>query len=91
MTCRVFGILVVLAVASASRAGELEVTGIPAVHRHGQTFVTRKDIAEGEAGAKFRYSLSSLHGIAGTKRASSWYRRLQACPPQPEHQPRTPS
>ena len=28
-----------------------------AVHRHGQTFVTWKDVAEGEAGAKFRYSL----------------------------------
>jgi poly(3-hydroxybutyrate) depolymerase len=34
-----------------------EVTGIKAIHRHGQTFVTWKDAAEGEAGAKFRYSL----------------------------------
>jgi hypothetical protein len=27
------------------------------VHRHGQTFVTWKDLAEGEAGAKYRYSV----------------------------------
>jgi len=33
------------------------VTGIRAVHRHGQTFVTWKDAADGEAGAGFRYSL----------------------------------
>jgi predicted esterase len=57
MTSRAFCALAVLTVASASRAGELEVTGIQAVHRHGQTFVTWKDVAEGEAGAKYRYSL----------------------------------
>jgi hypothetical protein len=34
-----------------------EVTGIRAVHRNGQTFVTWNDAAEGEAGAGFRYSL----------------------------------
>jgi hypothetical protein len=33
------------------------VTGVRAVHRHGQTFVTWKDAAEGEAGAKYRYAL----------------------------------
>lgn len=38
-------------------ADDVNVTGIRAVHRHGQTFVTWKDAAEGEAGAKFRYSL----------------------------------
>lgn len=38
-------------------AAEFEVTGIRAVHHHGQTFVTWKDVAEGEAGASFRYSL----------------------------------
>ena len=38
-------------------AGEPEVTGIRVVHRHGQTFVTWKDAAEGEEGAKYRYSL----------------------------------
>jgi hypothetical protein len=38
-------------------AAEVAVTNIQAVHRHGQTFVTWKDAAEGEAGAKFRYSL----------------------------------
>lgn len=36
---------------------DLEVTAIQAVHRHGQTFVTWKDVAEGEAGAKYRHSL----------------------------------
>src|SRR5687767_5096221 len=39
------------------RAAEIEVTGIQAVHRHGQTFVTWQDVAEGEAGANYRYSL----------------------------------
>ncbi len=33
------------------------VTGIRAEHRHGQTFVTWKDAAEGQAGARFRYTL----------------------------------
>jgi len=33
------------------------VHGIKALHRHGQTFVTWADVAEGEAGADFRYSL----------------------------------
>ena len=54
---RALCILVVLVVAQVARAGEREVTGIHAVHRHGQTFVTWKDVAEGEDGAKFRYSL----------------------------------
>ncbi len=36
---------------------DVSVTGIRAVHRHGQTFVTWKDAAEGPAGAEFRYSL----------------------------------
>lgn len=38
-------------------AADIAVTNIQAVHRHGQTFVTWKDVAEGEAGAKYRYSL----------------------------------
>lgn len=38
-------------------AAEPEVTDIRAVYRDGQTFVTWTDAAEGEAGAKFRYSL----------------------------------
>ena len=33
------------------------VTDIRVSHRHGQTFVTWKDVAEGEAGASVRYSL----------------------------------
>ena len=57
MTSRAFGILAVLVIAPACRAADPEVTGIQAVHRHGQTFVTWTDVAEGEAGAKFRYSL----------------------------------
>lgn len=57
MTVRVFMAFAALAFAPAAQAAEFEVTGIQAVHRHGQTFVTWKDIAEGEDGAKFRYSL----------------------------------
>lgn len=57
MTFRAFCVVAFLAGASAARAGELEVTTIQAVHRHGQTFVTWKDVAEGEEGSKFRYSL----------------------------------
>ena len=49
--------LAVVVAAPASRAADLEVTNIQVVHRHGQTFVTWKDVAEGEPGVKFRYSL----------------------------------
>src|SRR5437763_14296600 len=38
-------------------ATEPEVRDIHVAHRHGQTFVTWKDAAAGEAGAKYRYSL----------------------------------
>ena len=38
-------------------AGRAEVTGIQVIHRHGQTFVTWKDAAEDEEGARYRYSL----------------------------------
>ena len=47
-------ILVGLIAAPALAAGQGEVTGIKAVCRNGQTFVTFKDAAEGEAGAAFR-------------------------------------
>lgn len=51
--------------AAATNAGQasgadtpvVAVTGVQAVHRHGQTFVTWKDAAEGPAGADYRYSL----------------------------------
>jgi hypothetical protein len=43
--------------ASLAFAGELKVTGIKAEHRNGQTFVTWKDVAGGEAGAKYRYNV----------------------------------
>jgi hypothetical protein len=43
--------------AATARAADLEVTGIQAIHRHGQTFVTWNDVAQGEAGAAYRYSL----------------------------------
>lgn len=49
-------ILAALALTPAS-APAAEVTHIQVVHRHGQTFVTWKDVAEGEEGAKYRYSL----------------------------------
>jgi hypothetical protein len=38
-------------------AAELRVTNIQVVHRNGQTFVVWKDVAEGDAGAGYRYSL----------------------------------
>ena len=38
-------------------AAELSVTNIQVAHRNGQTFVTWKDVAEGDAGADYRYSL----------------------------------
>lgn len=57
MPSRLFPTLAALAVVAAAHADEPEVTAIKAVHRHGQTFVTWQDVAEGEAGAKFRYSL----------------------------------
>ncbi len=50
---------IALAVSSVAPAepGKVEVAGIRAIHRHGQTFVTWKDVAEGDAGAGYRYSL----------------------------------
>jgi hypothetical protein len=42
---------------AASQAQSFQPTGIQAVYRNGQTFVTWKDAAEGEAGARLRYSL----------------------------------
>ena len=62
MTLRTPWIAMTLAVATVAlftgaHGAEREVTGIRAVHRHGQTFVTWRDVAEGEEGAKFRYSL----------------------------------
>ena len=41
----------------AASAGEPQVTGIKAFCRDGQVFVTWKDVADGEAGAKYRYTL----------------------------------
>lgn len=52
-----FSVLILAAGFQTGRAAEPAVTGIRAVHRHGQTFITWKDTAEGEAGAKFRYSV----------------------------------
>ncbi|MBL8793449.1 MAG: alpha/beta hydrolase [Planctomycetia bacterium] len=46
-----------LAVVAPVAAADFEVTDLRAVHRHGQTFITWKDAAEGEAGGKLRYSL----------------------------------
>jgi hypothetical protein len=57
MTSRPIWTLAVLVVASAASAAEAEVTAIQTVHRHGQTFVTWKDVAEGEVGSKYRYAL----------------------------------
>lgn len=54
-----FKLLTILALGihGPASAAEPEATGIRAIHRHGQTFVTWKDAAEGEEGAKYRYSL----------------------------------
>jgi hypothetical protein len=40
-----------------SLAADLNVTSIRAIHRDGQTFVTWKDVVEGERGADYRYTL----------------------------------
>jgi len=42
---------------AASQPQSVQPTWITAVYRNGQTFVTWKDAAEGEAGARLRYSL----------------------------------
>lgn len=53
-----FGIILAgIFFARALLAGDVKVGGIQAACRNGQTFVTWKDAAEGEDGAKFRYSL----------------------------------
>lgn len=49
------GVFIVMA--PAAHAADEAVTQIRALHRHGQTFVTWKDVAEGEAGARYRYTL----------------------------------
>ncbi|GMV82484.1 MAG: hypothetical protein AMXMBFR7_36680 [Planctomycetota bacterium] len=46
-----------LLIGTASAEEVVTVKDIKAVCRHGQTFVTWKDAAEGEAGSKYRYSL----------------------------------
>jgi len=43
--------------AAAIGAQEVKVTGVKVFHRNGQTFVTWKDVAEGEEGAAYRYSI----------------------------------
>lgn len=47
----------VLIAAATVCAGDVEVSRLQVTHRHGQTFATWKDVAEGEASAKYRYSL----------------------------------
>ncbi|MEX1097007.1 MAG: prolyl oligopeptidase family serine peptidase [Planctomycetales bacterium] len=46
----------------ALSAAEISVTSIRAEHRHGQTFVTWKDVAEGEAGKDYRYVIRRSTG-----------------------------
>jgi len=50
------GCLLSVFLLSIGRA-ELKVTGIRAIHRNGQTFVTWKDVAGGEEGSKYRYAV----------------------------------
>jgi len=47
----------ILLAVTQSAVAELNVTNIQAVHRNGQTFVTWTDVAAGDAGADYRYSL----------------------------------
>jgi len=54
-TCIVWAILLIQTV--SSHAQDIRVTGIRAFYRNGQTFVTWKDVTEGEEGAKYRYIL----------------------------------
>lgn len=56
MRCSILAALLITA-PTFGQGPDPEITGIQAVHRHGQTFVTWKDAAESEAGANFRYSL----------------------------------
>ena len=58
MRLRIVAVALIAIVAVSSAAGqELKVAGIKAEHRNGQTFITWKDAAEGEAGAKLRYAV----------------------------------
>ena len=65
-------IFLVVVLAGAVLAEPVAVTGIKAVHRNGQTFVTWTDAAEGEAGANFRYAvLSSAEPITQANRTKA--------------------
>lgn len=57
VACATFSGVLAFGAALPISAAAVEVTEIRAVHRHGQTFVTWKDVAEGEAGTNYRYSL----------------------------------
>ena len=52
-------------------SADLQVTEIKAEHRNGQTFITWKDVAQGEEGGKYRYSVyrsaKPINSIAGLK------------------------
>lgn len=57
MKKRVVDVLFFVHLSACMLGAQPTVTGIHAVHRHGQTFVIWKDLAEGEEGAKYRYSV----------------------------------
>src|SRR5262245_12703286 len=57
MMRHVFLTLLIFLATSACSATEPEVRDIRVTSRHGQTFVTWKDVAAGEEGAKYRYRL----------------------------------
>jgi len=48
---------VMILCSGVARAADVKVTDVKAAHRNGQTFVTWKDAADGEAGQDFRYSI----------------------------------
>lgn len=49
--------LLVAGLARMACAEDLKVTGLKVLHHDGQTFITWKDVAEGEAGAAYRYNV----------------------------------
>ncbi|MDE0938212.1 MAG: hypothetical protein OSA89_20080, partial [Mariniblastus sp.] len=49
--------ILILCLTANTALAELNVSGIQAIHRNGQTFVTWKDVTEAETGIAYRYSL----------------------------------
>ena len=62
--------ILILCLTANTAVAELNVSGIQAVHRNGQTFVTWKDVTEEDTGIAYRYSLyCSEHQITEARLA----------------------